>query len=165
MSSRDPKEVGVSSRLMADIVAAHYDLHLKQHVSGKLIDLGCGKVPLYAAYKDLSASWVCVDWGNALQENIHLDFECDLNQPLPFAAGEFNTVILSDAFTLLLLISSVIPNSRFSISLNLPVLRSSFLSLWEEFQKSWPICWPKHLILFPGRENTWPSLPKKHAPC
>src|SRR6267142_5681608 len=53
MGSRDPKEVGISSRLMADIVAAHYDQHLKQHVGGKLVDLGCGKVPLYAAYRDL----------------------------------------------------------------------------------------------------------------
>ena len=96
IGSRDPKEVGVSSRLMADIVAAHYELHLKQHVKGKLIDLGCGKVPLYAAYKDLSSSWICVDWGNALQKNIHLDYECDLNQPLPFSPGEFDTIILSD---------------------------------------------------------------------
>jgi len=96
MGSRDPKEVGISSRLMADIVAAHYDQHLKQHVGGKLVDLGCGKVPLYAAYRDLSTSWVCVDWGKALQENIYLDYECDLGQPLPFASGEFNTVILSD---------------------------------------------------------------------
>ncbi len=96
IGSRDPGEVGVSSRLMADIVAAHYDVHLKQHVSGKLIDLGCGKVPLYAAYKDLSASQTCVDWGNAFQKNIHLDVECDLNQPLPFASGEFDTIILSD---------------------------------------------------------------------
>ena len=96
MGSRDPGEVGISSRLMADIVAAHYDLHLKQHVRGRLIDLGCGKVPLYAAYKDLSSSWVCVDWGNALQKNIHLDYECDLNQPLPLPSDTFDTVILSD---------------------------------------------------------------------
>jgi SAM-dependent methyltransferase len=37
-----------------------------------------------------------VDWGNTLHKNEFLDFECDLTQPLPFEAGAFDTIILSD---------------------------------------------------------------------
>jgi SAM-dependent methyltransferase len=96
IGSRDIKEVGVSSRLMADIVATHYDLHLKQHVNGRLVDLGCGKVPLFAAYKNYISECICVDWANTVEKNIHLDRECNLNDPLPFVDAEFNTIVLSD---------------------------------------------------------------------
>ena len=94
--SRDPDQVGVGSRLMADLIAAVYDRELRRHAKGKLLDLGCGLVPLFLAYKDVIAENVCVDWPNTLHHNAYLDFECDLAQPLPFRGGEFNTIILSD---------------------------------------------------------------------
>ena len=59
MGSRDPKEVAVSSRLMADLVAAHYDRYLKEHARGRLLDLGCGKMPLLHAYAELVDEVTC----------------------------------------------------------------------------------------------------------
>lgn len=95
-ASRNPKEVNISSRLVADITAAFYDTTIKTHVSGKLLDLGCGKVPLYHAYKDFVTGVVCVDWSGSLHKNQYLDYEMDLNQKLNFADNSFDTVILSD---------------------------------------------------------------------
>ena len=96
IASRDRKEVGVGSRLIADLIAKFYDNNIRQHAKGKLLDLGCGKVPLYIAYKDYVSDNICVDWENTLHKNEYLDFECDLTKALPFTDGEFDTIILSD---------------------------------------------------------------------
>jgi SAM-dependent methyltransferase len=96
VASRDQKEVSVSSRLAADLVAGYYDKNLRQYAKGKLLDLGCGNVPLYSAYRDYVMDNICVDWGNTPHKTDHLDFECDLTKDLPFQNEEFNTIILSD---------------------------------------------------------------------
>jgi 2-polyprenyl-3-methyl-5-hydroxy-6-metoxy-1,4-benzoquinol methylase len=96
IASRDRKEVGIGSRLMADLVAERYHYNLRQHAKGMLLDLGCGKVPLYCAYRDYVTDNICVDWENTLHKNEYLDFECDLTGVLPFKEGEFDTIILSD---------------------------------------------------------------------
>lgn len=96
IASRNTQEIGISSRLIADIVAEFYDQNLKLHAKGKLLDLGCGKVPLYNAYKEFVTENICVDWGNTLHENEFLDFECDLTKDLPFERESFDTIILSD---------------------------------------------------------------------
>lgn len=96
IANRDRTEVGVGSRLIADMIAEFYSRELPIHAKGSLLDLGCGKVPLYIVYKDLADQITCVDWGNTLHKNQHLDFECDLTQPLPFNDGKFDTIILSD---------------------------------------------------------------------
>jgi len=90
--SRDPQELGVGSRLISDLVAARYDAHLGQHARGRLLDLGCGKVPLYAAYAPFVTEVTCVDWA----PGEHIDQTCDLGQPLPFEAHAFDTIVLSD---------------------------------------------------------------------
>jgi SAM-dependent methyltransferase len=95
-ASRDPNEVQVSSRLMTDVIARAYDTNLAAFARGRLLDLGCGKVPLFDAYSALVSESVCVDWANSLHKNEYLDFECDLTKPLPFPDGEFDTIILSD---------------------------------------------------------------------
>jgi SAM-dependent methyltransferase len=96
IASRDQNEVGIGSRLIADLIAICYDAHIKEYARGKLIDLGRGKVPLYAAYKDRVTDNVCVDWENTSHDNLYLDFECDLTTDLPFKDREFDTIILSD---------------------------------------------------------------------
>lgn len=96
IASRDLREVVVGSRLSADVIAGYFQRQLPLHAKGKLLDLGCGKAPLYATYKDLVAECVSVDWANTAHKNEHLDHECDLTQPLPFYDGEFDTIILSD---------------------------------------------------------------------
>lgn len=95
IASRDTNEVAVGSRLMVDRVARCYDANLRRHAKGLLVDLGCGTVPLYRAYADLVTDVVCVDLGGTPHAR-HLDVECDLNEPLPFADRTFDTIVLSD---------------------------------------------------------------------
>jgi SAM-dependent methyltransferase len=95
ISSRDPK-LNVGSRLIGDLVANYYDHNLRLHARGKLIDLGCGYVPLFAAYRDYVTDNICVDWGNTFHKNEYLDCELDLTKNLPFADLQFDTIILSD---------------------------------------------------------------------
>jgi len=96
MASRDRSEVGVGSRLIGDRVAALYEAELAQHARGRLVDLGCGKAPLYGAYRALVDSVTCVDWPQSVHASPYLDCEADLSLPLPFADAAFDTVILSD---------------------------------------------------------------------
>lgn len=96
IASRDPKEVSIGSRLIADLTADSYHRNLRQHAKGTLLDLGCGKVPLYAAYREFVTDNICVDWGNTFHKNEYLDYELDLTKNLPFGDGEFDTIILSD---------------------------------------------------------------------
>lgn len=95
-ASRDRAEVSVGSRLMTDLIARTYETNLPKHARGRLLDLGCGKVPLYLAYRGLVAENTCVDWQNTLHKNIYLDRECDLTQALPFDDASFDTILLSD---------------------------------------------------------------------
>lgn len=91
-ASRNAGEVGVGSRLMTDLVAAQYHRHLGLHAEGRLLDLGCGKAPLYEVYAPLVSEITCVDW----MPGDHVDLSCDLSEPLPFADAQFDTIILSD---------------------------------------------------------------------
>jgi len=95
-ASRDPNEVAVGSRVITDIIAAMYHVHLPKHAKGRLLDLGCGNVPLFEAYRNHVTENACVDWSNTLHRNQFIDHECDLNKTLPFREGEFDTIILSD---------------------------------------------------------------------
>ena len=96
VASRDTKEVGIASRLITDLSAQWYEAKLTEYASGCLLDLGCGKAPLYLVYSDLVDDCICVDWDSSFHTNPHLDYSCDLTKPLPFLNGEFQTVILSD---------------------------------------------------------------------
>jgi len=90
--SRDSGELGVGSRLISDLVAAQYQAHLPTHARGRLLDLGCGKAPLYGAYAPHVSEVTCVDWA----PGDYIDLHCDLSRPLPFEAGRFDTIVLSD---------------------------------------------------------------------
>ncbi len=95
-ASRNTKYLSTSSRLMADITANFYQHYLTIYAKGKLIDLGCGNVPFYSLYKNLATEIICVDWPNTAHKNSYLDFECDLNKPLPIAENTFDTIIISE---------------------------------------------------------------------
>ena len=96
VASRDRKEVGIGSRLIANRVAELYDNNLTRHAKGRLLDLGCGNVPFYGAYRELVTDNICVDWKNTSHKNEYLDCEIDLTKRLPFRNNEFDTIILSD---------------------------------------------------------------------
>ena len=91
-TTRDTREVGAGSRLITDAVARLYGAQLPLHARGRLLDLGCGQVPLYGAYRTLASEVTCVDWA----DGPHIDRSCDLAEPLPFADASFDTVVLSD---------------------------------------------------------------------
>lgn len=95
-ASRDPREVAFGSRLAADITASWYDRNLRRYAKGRLLDLGCGKVPLFAAYKHYVIDNICADWVNTAHKCEYLDCECDISIGLPFIDGEFDTIVLSD---------------------------------------------------------------------
>jgi SAM-dependent methyltransferase len=96
IASRDPDEVNPGSRLVSDLIAEVFDRGLKENAAGRLLDLGCGKVPLYEAYRSLVTESVCVDWSRSAHGNDHLDHEIDLTEDLPFGDNEFDTIVLSD---------------------------------------------------------------------
>lgn len=94
--SRDPDELAAGSRLTADLVCAFYSSAIPRHASGALVDLGCGKAPLYGFYRRHVDQVTLVDWAQSLHANPHLDVVQDLNEPLQLPAAGFDTVLLSD---------------------------------------------------------------------
>jgi len=96
MASANHDEVNIASRVITNVIARFYDEKIKIHVKGYLLDLGCGNVPLYAAYKEYITGNVCVDWENTAHKNDYPDYTTDLNKDLPFKDSAFDTIILSD---------------------------------------------------------------------
>jgi SAM-dependent methyltransferase len=95
-ASRDPAHVSISSRFVADIVAPYYERAIRVHAHGRLLDMGCGHVPLYDIYRDLVTENVCIDWQNSAHVNPYLDQVVDLTGALPLESGSFDTVLLTD---------------------------------------------------------------------
>jgi SAM-dependent methyltransferase len=89
-------DVSSGGWLMTRLVAEAYERALPRYARGRLVDLGCGTVPLYAAYRPFVGTITCVDWGESRHGAAYRDFDCDLNEPLPFEGASFDTAILSD---------------------------------------------------------------------
>lgn len=96
LPSSDQDELAVSSRMIARLLTDKYQPAICQHARGLLLDLGCGKVPLYEAYQEYVTDNICVDWPSSAHGNIHVDVLCDLSRQLPFADESFDTVLSSD---------------------------------------------------------------------
>jgi SAM-dependent methyltransferase len=95
-ASRNPKDVSIGSRFIADIQYKVYEKAIIKHAHGILLDLGCGKVPLYEVYKDYIVDNICVDWINTFHKNSYLDYEFNLNKPLPLRDEQFDTILNTD---------------------------------------------------------------------
>jgi SAM-dependent methyltransferase len=95
-ASRDREQVSVGSRFITDIIAQSYERAIRAHARGRLLDMGCGHVPLYGVYQDLVEETICIDWANTFHPSIHLDFVVDLDGKLPFVDGSFDTILLTD---------------------------------------------------------------------
>ena len=91
-ASRDRNKVAIELRLICDLIAKIYDDNIKKYVTGKLLDLGCGTVPLYIAYKDYIDDNICIDW----HKNDYIDHCHNLIEKLPLNDEIFDTVIMSD---------------------------------------------------------------------
>ena len=95
-ASSDSTVVAVGSRLMVDVLIEKYLAAINAHARGRLLDLGCGHVPLYDVYRARVTASVCVDWRHSLHKNPYVDLFADLNQPIPLASEAFDTVLLTD---------------------------------------------------------------------
>jgi SAM-dependent methyltransferase len=95
-ASRDRKQVSIGSRFITDIVAQRYERAIRAHTRGRLLDMGCGQVPLYGVYRDLVQENICIDWAGSPHPCIHLDYEVDLGGKLPFSNSSFDTILLTD---------------------------------------------------------------------
>lgn len=90
--------VGIRSRLVANLMASAYADAIRSHVrrDGVLLDIGCGKVPLYGAYKEFVSDIICIDWTYSQHNSPHLDISTDLNKPWPVASNSIDTIIATD---------------------------------------------------------------------
>lgn len=95
-ANRAEEGPALPSRLICDLVAKELQNLIENHVSGSLLDLGCGMVPLYEAYKPYVTRVTCGDWESSFHQNPYIDQVCDLTKPLDFEAESFDTIILSD---------------------------------------------------------------------
>jgi SAM-dependent methyltransferase len=94
--TRDRAELAPSSVLVAALVAERYAAAIPVHARGTLLDLGCGKQPLYAMYRHRVDRVLAADWPASLHASAQIDVFCDLAAPLPFADASADTVLLSD---------------------------------------------------------------------
>jgi SAM-dependent methyltransferase len=88
--------VARGSRLAVHAMIPSYVRVIAEHARGRLLDCGCGNVPYYGLYRAQVDEVICVDWASTNHGRVHLDFEVDLNEPLPFPPAEFDTVLLAD---------------------------------------------------------------------
>ena len=95
-ANRDVNEVAISSRLVTDAIAGDFARFIPQYCSGLMLDLGCGKAPLFGTYKNYIIDVMCVDWVNSFHDLSYIDISCDLSKPLPLQNQHFDTIILSD---------------------------------------------------------------------
>lgn len=96
--SRDHAELSVGSKLVASLGLAAWDGVFPRYARGRLLDLGCGKVPLYEAYRPYITDNTCVDWAESAHGNRFIDCLCDLNANLPFVDCEFDTILAASVF-------------------------------------------------------------------
>jgi SAM-dependent methyltransferase len=88
--------LAASSRLIGDLTARHYEAALRTCAHGRLLDLGCGNVPLFGLYRGMVDEVLCVDWPASRHQKQHVDVFADLTLPLPLHDSSFDTILLSD---------------------------------------------------------------------
>lgn len=94
--SLSARDVQPSSRVQVAVAAPAYADACARYVRGDVLDLGCGRVPLYGMYRANATAVVCADWPSSAHSTPHLDLYCDLTRPLPLRDATFDTVVLTD---------------------------------------------------------------------
>ena len=95
VASRNTAEVSVSSRIIITLVGQFYSRHIPTHIRGDLIDLGCGKSPLFGTYCQYSTCQHFLDIKNRLQHT-DLNYRASLNEPITNITKLYDSAILSD---------------------------------------------------------------------
>lgn len=96
-ATRNPKYMGKGASIfLGDIIGDVYEKLIREYAYGILLDLGCGKVPLYEVYKNLISDSICIDWTPTKHQNVFLDFECDLNLGIPLPNESVDTILITD---------------------------------------------------------------------
>ena len=94
--SRNPRHVGLGSRLTSDMIAVAYHRAIESVATGRLIDLGCGSVPMYEMYRPRVEEITCVDWPHSNYDLQFADEFMDLNKVLNLPSEHYDTIISSD---------------------------------------------------------------------
>ncbi len=83
---------------MAELQRKAYLPLFAAHLNGVLLDIGCGPVPYFEAYKPLVSEIICLDHPKSIHGVDHLDHRVDLNQTerLPFPDDQFDSVLSTD---------------------------------------------------------------------
>lgn len=83
---------------MAERQLSHYLPLFNTHLSGSLLDLGCGPVPYYELYKPLVSENICVDYPASPYTTEFLDHPVDLNAVarLPFEDDRFDSILATE---------------------------------------------------------------------
>jgi 2-polyprenyl-3-methyl-5-hydroxy-6-metoxy-1,4-benzoquinol methylase len=82
--------------LAAEAALSAYVQAIRRYATGDLVDLGCGRAPLYGVYKEHVRSVFCVDWQTTTGDNEHVDQFANLNEFVDLGVGRFNTAIATD---------------------------------------------------------------------
>ena len=102
LPSDDPKELGIGSRVVAECMAAQYQLALQKYARGKLLDLGCGSGALIRALRSRGVEAYGIE---LKRPEIVASLRDDVKPwitlyaggfPLPFADRRFRSVICSE---------------------------------------------------------------------
>jgi SAM-dependent methyltransferase len=89
-------DVWAGSILIATLIGRWYQRELPRYARGRLLDLGCGKVPLYQIYAPHVDDVICTDWPMTLHGDAFIDFANDLNAGIPLRDATIDTIVLSD---------------------------------------------------------------------
>jgi SAM-dependent methyltransferase len=87
---------GMRSFLVGRLQASAYQYAIEHYAHGRLVDLGCGKVPLYGIYRSRVTDVLCIDWPDSLHGAKHIDIQTDLNCGIPIPDGTVDTALVTD---------------------------------------------------------------------
>lgn len=92
------KSIYGGSLYIAELQHAKYLPLIQEHISGHVLDIGCGPVPYHEVYGARTTASTCVDWGQSVHGTELLDHFVDLNAPgpLPFGDAQFDSIVASD---------------------------------------------------------------------
>lgn len=125
------KLMGKGSSLILDLSCKIYNKNILPYVKGKLLDLGCGFVPLYEFYKNNIEENICIDWENSAHKNEFLDLSCDISKPLPFANKEFDSILSTAVLEHIYEPQYLIKECNRLLKSNGNLILSSNFSYWE----------------------------------